>query len=45
MFFSKMSTKLRWNKSDVLALLKALPSDYDSDTDVDEDFDKGLYIT
>ena len=40
-----METKLRLNKSNVLALLEEIPCDYDSDTDVDENFDKDLDIT
>ena len=33
------------NKSNVLALLEEIPCDYDSDTDVNENFDKDLDIT
>ena len=33
------------NKSNVLGLLEAISFDYDSDTDVDENFDKDLNIT
>ena len=40
-----MQTKLRLNKFNVLALLEEILCDYDSDTDVDESFDKDLDIT
>ena len=43
--FLKMLTKLRLNKSNVLALLEEIPRHYDSDTNVDENFDKDLDIT
>ena len=43
--FLKMLTKLRLNKSNVLALLEVIPCHYDSDTNVDENFDKDLDIT
>ena len=32
------------NKFNILALLEEIPCDYDSDTDVDENFDKNLDI-
>ena len=35
-----MLTKLRLNKFDVLALLEKIPCDYDSEINVDKDFDK-----
>ena len=40
-----MYTKLRLNKSNFLASLEEIPCDFDSDTDVDEDFEKDLDIT